>query len=148
MHTNDEGPSNAAHWHKRATEAEAEVAQARQTAEYWKAEHLAGNARIGELHDELAATALRSADHLRKAIKAEAEVALLRAALNGGNVIERLQFALQRLADAAEALGVNNFGEDWRSDEVQELQAATHAARLVLGPNVRGKRDTTARDQL
>jgi hypothetical protein len=22
MHTNDEGPSNAAHWHKRATEAE------------------------------------------------------------------------------------------------------------------------------
>ncbi len=84
-----------------------------------------------------AATALRSADHLRKAIKAEAEVALLRAALNGGNVIERLQFALQRLADATEALGVNNFGEDWRSDEVQELQAATHAARLVLGPNAR-----------
>lgn len=31
-----------------------EVAQARQTAEYWKAEHLAGNARIGELHDEIA----------------------------------------------------------------------------------------------
>ena len=31
----------------------AEVAQARQTAEYWKAEHLAGNARIGELHDEV-----------------------------------------------------------------------------------------------
>ncbi len=114
-----------------------EVAQARQTAEYWKAEHLAGNVRIGELHDELAQTALRSADYLRKAIKAEAEVALLRAALNGGNVIERLQFALQRLADAAGALGVNHFGEDWRSDEVQELQAATHAARLVLGPNVR-----------
>jgi hypothetical protein len=135
MHLNDEGPSNAAHRHKRATEAEAEVAQARQTAEYWKAEHLAGNARIGELHDELAATALRSANYLRKAIKAEAEVALLRAALNGGNVIERLQFALQRLADASEALGVNHFGEDWRSDEVQELQAATHAARLVLGPN-------------
>lgn len=59
-----------------------EVAQARQTAEYWKAEHLAGNARIGELHDELAATALRSADHLRSAIKAEAEVARLRAALS------------------------------------------------------------------
>ncbi len=52
-----------------------EVAQARQTAEYWKAEHLAWNARIGELHDELAATALRSADHLRRAIKAEAEIA-------------------------------------------------------------------------
>ncbi len=48
-----------------------EVAQARQTAEYWKAEHLAGNARIGELHDELAATALRSAGYLRSAIKAE-----------------------------------------------------------------------------
>ena len=30
---------------------------------------LAGNARIGELHDELAATALRSADHLRRAIR-------------------------------------------------------------------------------
>ncbi len=30
----------------------AEVAQARQTAEYWKAQHLAGNVRIGELHDE------------------------------------------------------------------------------------------------
>ncbi len=60
----------------------AEVAQARQTAEYWKAEHLAGNARIGELHDELAQTALRSADHLRRAIKAEAEVALLRQALH------------------------------------------------------------------
>jgi len=112
-----------------------EVAQARQTAEYWKAEHLAGNARIGELHDELAATALRSADHLRSAIKAEAEVASLRAAaLGSGNVIE-LKYALYRLADAAEALGVNHFGDDWRSDEVQELQAATHAARLALGPN-------------
>ena len=32
-----------------------EVDMARQTAEYWKAEHLAGNARIGELHDEAAA---------------------------------------------------------------------------------------------
>ena len=31
-----------------------DVAAARQTAEYWKAEHLAGNARIGELHDEIA----------------------------------------------------------------------------------------------
>ncbi len=30
----------------------ADVAQARQTAEYWKAQHLAGNVRIGELHDE------------------------------------------------------------------------------------------------
>lgn len=54
--------------------------QARQTAEYWKAEHLAGNTRIGELHDELAETASRAADYLRRAIKAEAEVALLRAA--------------------------------------------------------------------
>ena len=80
MKLNDEGPSNAAYWHKRATEAEAEVAQARQTAEYWKAEHLAGNTRIGELHDELAETASRAADYLRRAIKAEAEVALLRAA--------------------------------------------------------------------
>jgi hypothetical protein len=91
---------------------------------------------IKRMQAALAENASRSADYLRKAIKAEAEVALLRAALNGGNAIERLQFALQRLADATEALGVNNFGEDWRSDEVQELQAATHAARLVLGPNV------------
>lgn len=82
MKLNNEGPSNAEHWHKRATEAEAEVAQARQTAEYWKAEHLAGNVRIGELHDELAETASRAADHLRRAIKAEAEVALLRQALH------------------------------------------------------------------
>ena len=72
---------------------------------------------------------------LRRAMAAETEAALLRAALNGGNVIERLQFALQRLADAADTLGVNHFGDDWLSDEVQELQAATHAARLVLGPN-------------
>ena len=92
---------------------------------------------LARMQSALEQTATRSADYLRKAIKAEAKVALLRAALNGGNVIERLQFALQRLADAAEALGVNNFGEDWRSDEVQELQAATHAARLVLGPNAR-----------
>jgi Xaa-Pro aminopeptidase len=90
---------------------------------------------LARMQSALEQTGTRSADYLRKAIKAEAEVALLRAALNGGNVIERLQFALQRLADAAEALGVNNFGEDWRSDEVHELQAATHAARLVLGPN-------------
>ena len=46
-----------------------------------------------------------------------------------------LKYALYRLADAAEALGVNHFGDDWRSDQVQELQAATHAARLALGPN-------------
>ncbi len=46
-----------------------------------------------------------------------------------------LKYALYRLADAAEALGVNHFGDDWRSDQVQELQAATRAARLVLGPN-------------
>jgi len=91
---------------------------------------------VARMQAALEETASRSADYLRKAIKAEAEVALLRAALNGGNVIERLQFALQRLADAAGALGVNHFGNDWRSDEVQELQAATHAARLVLGPNV------------
>ena len=53
----------------------ADVAQARQTAEYWKAEHLAGSTRIGELHDELAETASRAADYLRRAIKAEAEIA-------------------------------------------------------------------------
>ena len=86
--------------------------------------------RLAELADSEGS---RAVQYLRRARKVEAEVALLRAALNGGNVIERLQFALQRLADAAEALGVNHFGEDWRSDEVQELQAATHAARLVLG---------------
>ena len=91
---------------------------------------------IKRMQAALAENASRSADYLRKAIKAEAEVALLRAALNGGNVIERLQFALQRLADAADTLGVNHFGDDWLSDEVQELQAATRAARLVLGPNV------------
>ena len=52
-----------------------EVAQARQAAEYWKAEHLAGNVRIGELHDELTETASRAADHLRRAIKAESRLA-------------------------------------------------------------------------
>ena len=92
---------------------------------------------IKRMQAALAENASRSADYLRKAIKAEAEVALLRAALNGGNVIERLQFALQRLADAADTLGVNHFGDDWLSDEVQELQAATRAARLVLGPNAK-----------
>ena len=99
---------------------------------------------IKRMQAALAENASRSADYLRKAIKAEAEVALLRAALNGGNVIERLQFALQRLADAADTLGVNHFGDDWLSDEVQELQAATRAARLVLGPNVRAKQGPTA----
>ncbi len=121
--------------------------QARQTAEYWKAEYLAGNTRIGELHDDLAETASRAADYLRIAIKAEAEVALLRAALNGGNVIERLQFALQRLADAADGVGVKHFDTDWLSDEVQELQAATHAARLVLGPNVGSNRPWPQQEQ-
>ena len=90
---------------------------------------------LARMQSALEQNGSRSANYLRKAIKAEAEVALLRAALNGGNVIERLQFALQRLADAADTLGVNHFGDDWPSDEVQELQAATHAARLVLGPN-------------
>lgn len=92
---------------------------------------------LARMQSALQDSGSRSADYLRKAIKAEAEVALLRAALNGGNVIERLQFALQRLADAADTLGVNHFGDDWLSDEVQELQAATHAARLALGPNAR-----------
>ena len=59
----NEGKSNAAHWHQRATEAEAEVAQARQTAEYWKAEHLAGNTRIGELHDEVGRLAKQRDDY-------------------------------------------------------------------------------------
>lgn len=90
---------------------------------------------LARMQSALEQNGSRSANYLRKAIKAEAEVALLRAALNGGNVIERLQFALQRLADAADTLGVNHFGDDWLSDEVQELQAATRAARLVLGPN-------------
>ena len=96
-------------------------------------------------HDQRAALLTLVADDSvwqRKYDKAQAEVALLRAALNGGNVIERLQFALQRLADASEALGVNHFGDDWLSDEVQELQAATRAARLVLGPNVGAKAPT------
>lgn len=69
----------AAELHEGAEKLPPEVAQARQTAEYWKAEHLAGNARIGELHDELSATALRSADHLRKAIKLEATVKAMQA---------------------------------------------------------------------
>jgi len=90
---------------------------------------------LARMQSALEQTATRSAGYLRKSIKAEAEVALLRAALNGGNVIERLQFALQRLADAADTLGVNHFGDDWLSDEVQELQAATRAARLILGSN-------------
>ena len=89
--------------------------------------------RLTELADSEGSRAVK---YLRRARTAEAEVALLRAALNGGNVIERLQFALQRLADAADGVGVKHFDTDWLSDEVQELQAATHAARLVLGPNV------------
>jgi hypothetical protein len=42
----------AADYLRKAIKAETEVAQARQAAESWKAEHLAGNTRIGELHDE------------------------------------------------------------------------------------------------
>jgi hypothetical protein len=97
-------------------------------------------------HDQRAALLTLVADDSvwqRKCDKAQAEVALLRAALNGGNVIERLQFALQRLADAADGVGVKHFDTDWLSDEVQELQAATHAARLVLGHNVRVDLETT-----
>jgi hypothetical protein len=90
--------------------------------------------RLAELADS---EGTRAVSYLRRARKVEAEVALLRAALNGGNVIERLQFALQRLADAADCVGVKHFDTDWLSDEVQELQAATHAARLVLGPNAK-----------
>jgi len=89
--------------------------------------------RLAELADR---EGTRAVQYLRRARKVEAEVALLRAALNGGNVIERLQFALQRLADAADGVGMKHFDTDWLSDEVQELQAATHAARLALGPNV------------
>ena len=92
---------------------------------------------LARMQSALQDSGSRSADYLRKAIKAEAEVASLRAAaLGSGNVIE-LKYALYRMADAAEALGVNHFGDDWRSDEVQALQAATQAARLVLGPNVK-----------
>lgn len=58
---------------------------------------------------------------------------------NTAHNLARTQAALQRLADAADTLGVNHFGSDWLSDEVQELQAATRAARLTLGPNVRGE---------
>ena len=101
---------------------------------------------LARMQAALAENASRSADYLRNAIKAEAEVALLRAALNGGNVIERLQFALQRLADAADSVGVKHFDTDWLSDEVQELQAATHAARLVLGPNVSHEPHSAARE--
>lgn len=113
MKLNDEGPSNAAYWHKRATEAEAEVAQARQTAEYWKAEHLAGNARIGELHEELAATALRSADHLRRAIKAEAKCEVLEM---------KLEAALREMAKVNNEFGSENadWPEAWR--RVAELK--------------------------
>ena len=113
MKLNDEGPSNAAYWHKRATEAEAEVAQARQTAEYWKAQHLAGNARIGELHDELAATALRSADHLRRAIKAEAKCEVLEM---------NLEAARRELAKVNNEFGSENadWPEAWR--RVAELK--------------------------
>ena len=109
----DEGKSNAAHWHKRATEAEAEVAQARQTAEYWKAEHLAGNARIGELHEELAATALRSADHLRRAIKAEAKCEVLEM---------NLEAARREMAKVNNEFGSENadWPEAWR--RVAELK--------------------------
>lgn len=59
---------------------------------------------LSRMQSALQQSGMRAANYLRKAIKAEAEVALLRAALNGGNVIERLQFALQRLADAADGM--------------------------------------------
>lgn len=102
----------------------ADVDAARQTAEYWKAEHLVGNSRIGELHDEVDRLA-KQRDDYRHGMTVQMEA------------VADLVELLRRLADAADALGVNNFGDDWRSDQVQELQAATHAARLVLGPNAR-----------
>jgi hypothetical protein len=136
MKLNDEGPSNAAHWHKRATEAEAEAAQARQTAEYWKAEHLAGNVRIGELHDELAATALRSADHLRKAIKYETRADELRAVLRELVALEDMRLRLRQLHEMGH-------GTDY-ADYHRLLPLAWDEARLVLGPNVRAKAATTA----
>ena len=133
MKLNDEGPSNAAHWHKRAAEAEAEVAQARQTAEYWKAEHLSGNARIGELHDELAATALRSADHLRKAIKAETRADELRAVL-------RELVALADMKARLENLHAMGHGTDWDSYHKRHPEAWAAARLLALGPNAGGNR--------
>jgi len=50
-------------WHV----ADAAVAAARRTAEHWKAEHLAGNSRIGELHDE----AERLRDLLHRMLEAQ-----------------------------------------------------------------------------
>lgn len=115
----NEGKSNAAHWHQRATEAEAEVAQARQTTEYWKAEHLAGNARIGELHDELAATALRSADHLRRAIKAEAKCEVLEM---------NLEAARRELAKVNNEFGSEN--ADWPEAWRRVAEVKERAGRL------------------
>ncbi len=129
---------------RRAMAAETEAALLRAAldqkhAEYEDLQRHGNNTahNLARMQAALAESASRSAGYLRKAIKAEAEVALLRAALNGGNVIARLQFALQRMADAADGVGVKHFDTDWLSDEVQELQAATHAARLVLGPNAK-----------
>ena len=96
--------------------------QARQTAEYWKAQHLAGNARIGELHDELAATALRSADHLRKAIKAEARA--------GEFATDAQRYRILRNCN----MDVRNRLEHYGGDALDERLDALNS--LALGPNV------------
>ena len=57
--------TRSADYLRKAIKAEAALEQARQTAEHWKAAHLAGDARIGELHDE--AERMRAA--LRYAVK-------------------------------------------------------------------------------
>lgn len=111
---------------KRGAEAIArEVAQARETAEYWKAEHLAGNARIGELHDELAQTALRSADHLRKAIKLEARAAEL--------ATDAQRYRILRNCN----MDVRNRLEHYGGDALDERLDALNI--LALGPNVEVK---------
>lgn len=88
-------------------------------AEYWKAEHLAGNARIGELHDELAATALRSADHLRRAIKAEAKCEVLEM---------NLEAARRELAKVNNEFGSEN--ADWPETWRRVAEVKERAGRL------------------
>ena len=101
---------------------------------------LAGNARIGELHDELAATALRSADHLRRAIKAEAKCEVLElnlesaraelAKVNNEFGSENADWpeAWRRVAEVKERAG-----RLWRDNETLRAQLATFTPLRAKG---------------
>jgi hypothetical protein len=73
-------------------------------------------------------------DELRKL--ARAATATSAPAEDGAGVRE----ALERLADAADAVGVQFFDTDTMAPEVEEMQAATQAARDALSPLHEGKK--------